>query len=126
MVSAHPPRTPCWHCRYMVSVEARSTIVQYGRSGRISSFSRGGREGCDVWEREPGIDDDDWDPPGVPRIGPYVPEPPHVPRSRSRGIDGWWTEAPRPHRPAIVPKVVPTLAPERDPFGGMFNWYDNG
>jgi len=127
MASATPPRTPCWHCRRMVSVDARSTIVQCGRSGGIASFSRGGASGCDAWEREPGIDDDDWDPAGVPRIGPYVPEPPPVPRSRSQGRDGWWTEPPRPRRPVPLPAPGPVIVAllARDPFGGLFNWQDD-
>ena len=108
----------------MISVEPRSTIVQCGRDGREKPrcFSRGGGNGCDAWEREPGIDDDDWDPPGVPRIGAYVPEPPSAPRSRSQGRDGWWTEPRRPRPPAPAAKVIPILVPQRDPFGGMFNW----
>jgi hypothetical protein len=88
----------------MVSIDATSTIVQCGRSGHISSFSRGGSKGCDASEREPGIDDDDWDPAGLPRIAPYVREPPPVPRSRSRGVDRWWTEI---------------LVPARDPVGAL-------
>ena len=66
----------------------------------------GGASGCDAWEREPGIDDDDWDPAGVPRIGPYVPEPLPTSRAGGRGSAGWWTEPPRPRRPAEPPKVV--------------------
>ncbi len=47
----------------MISVEPRSTMVQCGRDGSHAtmSFSCGGGNGCDAWEREPGIDDDDWD-----------------------------------------------------------------
>ena len=72
MASSIPHRTPCWHCRHMISVEPRSAIVQCGRPGASSTcFSRGGGNGCDAWEREPGIDDDDWDPPGVPVVAPY-------------------------------------------------------
>lgn len=112
----------------MISVEARSTIVRCGRpsSSPTTTFSRGGANGCDTWEREPGIDDDDWDPHGVPRIGPYVPEPPPAPRARSRGTDGWWTELRRLPRAAPVPPVIPILVAARDPFGGMFDWNDDG
>jgi hypothetical protein len=108
----------------MVSIEPRSTIVTCGRISRASpsSFSRGGAGGCEAWEREPGIDDDDWDPAGIPVIAPWKPEPPVAPRQRSTGRDGWWTEPRRPRRPALVQKVVPVLVPQRDPFGGMFNW----
>lgn len=122
MASATPPRTPCWHCRHMISVEPRSTIVQCGRPGISSpSFTRGGGEGCEAWEREPGIDDDDWDPIGVPRIAPYVPEPPAL-RARSRGDDGWWTEPKRPPRPPAPPRARPPawVLPARDLFGGIF------
>lgn len=127
MASQTASRTPCWHCKHMISVEPRSTIVQCGRSkdGGPTSFTRGGGKGCDAWEREPGIDDDDWDPAGVPRLGPYVPEQPPQPRARSRGTDGWWTELPR-RRAAPPPRVIPILLSTRDPFGGMFNWDDDG
>lgn len=68
-----------------------------------------GSKGCDWWEREPGIDDDDWDPPGSPSISPYVPEPPPVPCAHGR--DGWWTEPRWPRRP-----VPPPQAPRPPPF----------
>ena len=76
----------------MISVEPRTTIVQCGRD-RLGPriFSRGGNGECDFWEREPGIDDDDWDPAGLPRIAPYVPEPPPAPRAQPRSrrlVDG--------------------------------------
>ena len=105
----------------MISVEPRSTIVQCGRhADGPTCFGRGGSRGCDAWEREPGIDDDDWDPAGVPRIAPYVPEPPPVPRSRSRGVDGWWTEPKRPPRPPAPPRRPAWTPPARDPFDGYF------
>jgi hypothetical protein len=74
----------------MISVEPRSTIVQCGRSksGAPSSFTRGDGTGRGDWEREPGIDDDDWDPPGIPRIEKFVPEHPATPRARSRAPTG--------------------------------------
>ena len=81
-----------------------------------------GRDGCNQWEREPGIDDDDWDPPGTPVIGRYVPEPPLAPRARSQGRDGWWTEPPRPRR-AVAPAAHDSLIVAlltRDPFRGYF------
>lgn len=102
----------------MFSIDARSTNVLCGRSGELRSFTRGGSKGCDAWEREPGIDDDDWDPAGIPRIAPYVPEALPLPRSRSSGTDGWWTEPPQPRRPAVTHKVELILVPVRDPFGG--------
>ena len=126
MASATAPSQPCWHCKHMISVDARSTIVQCGRAGPVSSFSRGGKNGRDAWEREPGIDDDDWDPPGTPLIAPYKAEQAPQPRGRSRGADGGWTEPPRPRRPAQPTKVVPIVVPTRDPFGGLFNWNDDG
>ena len=123
MASASPPRTPCWHCKHMVAVDARSSIVQCGLSGRSNGTphkTRGG-EGCDSWEREPGIDDDDWDPPNTPRIAPYVPEPPPAPRGRNRGTDGWWTEPRRPQRPvAEAPETTFAAFLTRDPFRGYF------
>lgn len=109
----------------MRALEPRSGIVTCGRGGGTSgpsSFSRGASGGCESWEREPGIDDDDWDPEGIAVIAPWKPEPPAAPRQRSTGRDGWWTEPRRPRRPAPVQKVVPILVPQRDPFGGMFNW----
>jgi len=63
--------------------------------------------------------DDDWDPAGVPRIAPYVPEPP-APRSRSRGVDGWWTEPKRPPRPPAPPRQPAWTSQARDPFDGYF------
>ena len=106
----------------MISVEPRSTVVQCGRAGRDAAicFSRGGGNGCDAWEREPGLDDDDWDPPGIPRIAPYVPEPPPAPRSRSPGVDGWWTE-PRKPRPAPAPRAPVWIMPSHDLFGGIYS-----
>jgi hypothetical protein len=108
----------------MISVESRSTIVQCGRdgAGQTICFSRGGRQGCDAWEREPGIDDDDWDAVGIPRINPNArPEQPLAQRARSRGTDGWWTEPPRPRRPP-APQPIPIQVVTRDPFGGIFDW----
>jgi hypothetical protein len=78
--------------------------------------------GCSQWERKPGIDHDDWDPPGTSRIAPYVPQPSAAPRTRSRGTDGWWTEPQR----AFVPHRTPDSDPStltfatRDPFRGYF------
>jgi hypothetical protein len=116
MASPTKPRTPCWNCKHMISVEPRSTIVQCGLNPAIPRcFSRGGSKGCDFWEREPGIDDDDWDPAGLSQIAPYAPE---APRVRSRGADGWWTKPPRPRRPPPVP--VPVRMPTGDPFGGIY------
>ncbi len=40
MASAIPSRTPCWHCRHMVSVDARSTIVQCSLSAAVSPALR--------------------------------------------------------------------------------------
>lgn len=118
-----PSRTPCWHCRHMLAVNARSGIVTCGlpRGGPTMSQS-GGSKGCSSWEREPGIDDDDWDPPGAPRIGPYVSTPHHAPRARSRGVDGWWTQPrgqPRPLRQP-APEFAPIALQVRDPFGGIY------
>lgn len=83
-----------------------------------------GRAGCQSWEREPGIDDDDWDPPGSPRIGRYVLEPPPTPHARRPSVDGWWTEACRPVRatppPAPAPACVLIALQTRDSFDGYF------
>ena len=86
-----------------------------------------GKDGCGEWEREPGIDDDDWDPPGTPTIGPYRADPPSAPRARSRGTDGWWTESRRSPRPVPPPAPEPAFRAQvaRDPFGGLFNWQDD-
>ncbi len=110
----------------MLAVEARSSIVTCGLDrGSPTMTKSGGGGGCDSWEREPGIDDDDWDPPGSPQIGRYEPEQPPVARARSNGADGWWTEPPPARRPARPAQVMPALVPPRDPFGGLFNWHDD-
>ena len=114
-------RTPCWHCRHMTSVDARTGIAHYGRE-RESTWRTRGSEGCEWWEREPGIDDDDWNPVGSPAIAPYRPDPPPPPRDRGR--DGWWTEPRRPSRP-VAPQAPAYVPPARDPFGGMFNWQED-
>jgi len=110
----------------MIDVEPRTAIVNCGRptASPTSTFTRGST-GCQLWEREPGIDDDDWDPPGSPRIGRYKPEPRPAPRARSGGVDGWWSEPPQSRRPAAPVHVTPALVPTRDPFGGLFNWNDD-
>ena len=77
------------------------------------------RDGCLRFEREPGIDDDDWDP----KSPPFVPAP--AARTRNASRDGWWTEPRRPRRLAPPPKVIPIRVPTRDPFGGMFNWNED-
>ena len=115
-------RTPCWHCRYMISVDARTTIAHCGRE-REPTWRTSGSQGCDWWEREPGIDDDDWNPVGSPAIAPYKPDP--APPPRDRGRDGWWTEPKRSPRPP-VPLAPVFVLPARDPFGGMFSWNDDG
>jgi len=43
------------------------------------------RHGCTQWEREPGIDDDDWDPVAPP----FIPAP--APRWSNLSRDGRWT-----------------------------------
>jgi len=35
-------------------------------------------------------------------------------------------EPPRPRRSVPLTKIIPILAPTRDPFGGMFDWNDDG
>ena len=124
MASATPPRTPCWHCKHMRAVDARSGVVRCGltRGGGDMGNQLRGSLGCAEWEREPGIDDDDWDPPGSPRIAPYVPEPTPAPRQRSRGRDGWWTEPrrPRPAPPPPAPDRFLAILATRDPFRGYF------
>jgi len=112
------PRTPCWHCRHMISVEAVSSVVRCG-VGEHPRCMVLGREGCAQWEREPGIDDDDWNP--VPP--PFTHPPPQRARNVSR--DGWWTEPPRQRR-AESPALPVYALPARDPFGGLFNWQDDG
>jgi hypothetical protein len=77
------------------------------------------RNGCMRFEREPGIDDDDWDP--TPPL--FVPAP--EPRARNVSRDGWWTEPRRPRRLAPMQKVIPILVSARAPFGGMFDWDDD-
>ena len=105
----------------MISVEAARGLVVCALPGSNGTPHRtGASSGCERWEREPGIDDDDWNPVDDSRIAPYVPPP--LPAARSRGNHGWWTEPPRPRRtPKIIP-VVPVHVPPRDPFGGMYNW----
>ena len=106
----------------MAAVSARSGIVTCGldRGGPTMSQSNGSK-GCSHWEREPGIDDDDWDPPGSSRLGPYVPEAPTARRARSRGVDGWWTEPLRAPRTPAKKQMSPVyVLPARDPFGGIF------
>ena len=124
MPSLTIPRTPCWHCKHMHSIEPRAGIAVCSLAleggGRANQLRAG--LGCSRWEREPGIDDDDWDPPGTPVIGRYVPEPPLAPRARSQGRDGWWTEPPRPRR-AVAPAAHDSLIVAlltRDPFRGYF------
>ena len=111
----------------MVSINARASIASCGRDrqrGPLYKTSAGA--GCDAWEREPGIDDDDWNPPGTPRIGPCVAEPPPSLRSRSQGRDGWWTEPERPRRPSARESTsAPIRLAVSDPFGSMFNWQDD-
>ena len=108
----------------MRSITARSGIAVCGLArggGDMANQSRASL-GCDRWEREPGIDDDDWDPPDTSKIAPYVPDSSPAPRARSRGKDGWWTEPARPQRPTPPPAQDPfTLAfLTRDPFRGYF------
>lgn len=110
----------------MRSVDAPRGLVDCGLLGSNGTphRTRAG-SGCERWEREPGIDDDDWDPPGTPRIAPWTPEAPPAPRARRAGHDGWWTEPARPRRPA--PTAMPTQIHllTTDPFGGLFNWDDD-
>lgn len=108
----------------MRSIEPRAGIAVCNlalKAGGMANQLRAGL-GCSQWEREPGIDDDDWDPPGTARIAAYVPDPPPAPRARSRGKDGWWTEPPRPARAAPPPAPDPFMLAflTRDPFRGFF------
>ena len=108
----------------MRSIEPRAGIAVCGLALKSSGTANQIRAGlgCSQWEREPGIDDDDWDPLGTPVIGRYVPEPAPAPRARSQGRDGWWTEPPRPRRavaPAASDRVIAALL-TRDPFRGDF------
>ena len=77
MATLIPPRTPCWHCKHMRTIQARAGVAVCGipRGGGDTGVQSRASDGCNQWEREPGIDDDDWDPPGTPRIAPYVPVP---------------------------------------------------
>ncbi len=102
----------------MASVDPQTQIAQCGKSGRPNCMVTA-RDGCVEWEREPGIDDDDWNP--VPP--PFQPAP--ALRARNVSRDGWWTEPARPRGAAPASKVIPTLVPRRDPFGGLFNWQDD-
>lgn len=111
--------TPCWYCKHVIAVDPRSAIA----SCTLHKMCARSSDGCTNYERVPGIDDDAWSPLMI-KIGPYVPEA--APAPRARGRDGWWTEPRRPRRPpSPEPKIIPNL-PSRDPFGGLFNWNDDG
>jgi len=77
---------------HMLAVNARSSVVTCGLDRGSPTMSQSnGRAGCGHWEREAGIDDDGLGPVGVPRIAPYVPEPPlptSAAQSQRRGGGG--------------------------------------
>ncbi len=98
----------------MESVDPQTSIARCGLPDGPKCLVTA-RHGCVRFEREPGIDEDDWDP----KPPPFVPAP--TPRPRNVSRDGWWTEPPRPRRPAPAHRVVQILVPQRDPFGGLFN-----
>jgi hypothetical protein len=97
----------------MESVDAQTHIARCGRDDGPKCKVTA-RDGCLQWEREPGVDDDDWDP--MPPL--FVRHP----AKRNASRDGWWTEPRRPRRIEPMQKVIPILVPQRDPFGGLFNW----
>ena len=86
------PRTPCWHCRHMESVDPQTSIACCGLPDGPQALVTA-RDGCLRFEREPGIDDDDWNPKPLP----FMPSP--APRQRNVSRDGWWTEPRRPRSP---------------------------
>jgi hypothetical protein len=102
----------------MESVDPQTSIACCGLPNGPKALVTA-RDGCLRFEREPGIDDDDWNP------EPPLFVPASATRSPSVSRDGWWTEPRRPRRPPPVQKVVPILVPQRDPFGGLFNWDDD-
>jgi hypothetical protein len=111
--------TPCRYCRHFRSIDLSSRIATCAPAGCMLHA----RDGCSKFEREPGVDDNDWKPPEGP-VEAWKPIA--APAPRNRGRDGWWTEPRRPRRPAPQPPVVPILVRPRDPFGGLFNWNDDG
>lgn len=110
--------TPCWYCLHVIAVDPATSIANCLKH----PYNCHPEQGCMDYERVPGVDDDGWTPLRS-RIAPWKPEP--EPAPRSRGNDGWWTEPPRPRRPPRVIPVVLISLPQRDAFGGMFNWDDD-
>lgn len=111
--------TPCWYCRHFESLDLSSRIAKCSAPG-TAGFNVHSRDGCSIYEREPGVDDDGWSPPETP-YARWQPAP-------ARGASGHAAERqkpPRPGRPAArVP--IPIFAVPRDAFGGMFDWDDDG
>ena len=110
-------KTPCWYCKHLDSIDERTRIATCKPIG----WTVHSRDGCGEFEREPGVDDDAWEP-GGSSIAPYKPDP--SPAPRQRGVDGWWTEPPRPPR-SPAPPPIPIVLATRDAFGGLFNWNDD-
>jgi hypothetical protein len=51
---------PCWYCRWWAGVYAeRHSLCDRPNGNRVQANPRGG---CAFWEREPGSDDDAWEP----------------------------------------------------------------
>jgi hypothetical protein len=88
--------TPCWYCRHFVSLDLSSRIAACALVGCMVRS----RDGCSRFEREPGVDDDDWAPPEA-MVAAWRPE--QAQEQRDRGGDGWWMEPPRPRRPRTAP-----------------------
>ena len=68
LAPATRPRTPCWH---MESVDPQTSIACCGLPDGPKCLVTA-RDGCIRFEREPGIDDDDWNP-RPPPFGPRRP-----------------------------------------------------
>jgi hypothetical protein len=68
----------------MITADAISSIVQCGVSARAPICHIHGRTGCGQWEREPGIDDDDWNPMPPAVVAAPAPAAPPLPGDRRR------------------------------------------
>ncbi len=104
----------------MLSIDINSGISRCGCPGLDPCIVKA-RQGCGSWEREPGIDDDDWEPVCLTNR-PEVPMP--APAPRTRGRDGWWTEPRRPKRATPPPPASsqPSPAQMRAAFGDFFDY----
>jgi hypothetical protein len=56
---------PCWYCRWWGGPYARiHALCERPTLARVQAVPR---HGCAFHEREPGVDDDAWEPPAVPK-----------------------------------------------------------